>query len=66
MTSIRQRLFIWLLIGLSILWAIAGAGVYLAFKQSEIAKLDSELSKLEGNDKISWNNVTTLQRTGKT
>ena len=48
MTSIRQRLFIWLLIGLSILWAIAGAGVYLAFKQSEIAKLDSELSKLEG------------------
>ena len=49
MTSIRQRLFIWLLIGLSILWAIAGIGVYLAVKQTELAKLDSELSRMEGS-----------------
>lgn len=52
MTSIRQRLFIWLLIGLSVLWAIAGAGIYLAVKQSELAKLDSDLLRMEGNIKF--------------
>ena len=48
MGSIRKNLFIWLLLGLTLLWAIAGAGIYLSFKQSEVAKIDSELQRMEG------------------
>ena len=47
MSSIRKSLFIWLLLGLTLLWAIAGVGIYLSVKQGEIAKIDSELQKME-------------------
>ncbi|MAW11145.1 MAG: hypothetical protein CMO54_04765 [Verrucomicrobiales bacterium] len=47
MSSIRKRLFIWLLMGLSTLWAIAGIGIYLAVKKSELTKIDSELLRLQ-------------------
>jgi|TARA_B110000196_G_scaffold180024_1_gene154407 signal transduction histidine kinase len=48
MSSIRKNLFIWLLLGLTLLWAIAGAGIYLSVKQGEVAKIDSELQRMEG------------------
>jgi len=48
MPSIRKNLFIWLLLGLSLLWAIAGVGIYLSVRQGEIAKIDSELQRMEG------------------
>ena len=48
MRSIRKNLFVWLLLGLTLLWAIAGAGIYLSVKQGEITKIDAELQKMEG------------------
>lgn len=48
MSSIRKNLFIWLLLGLTLLWAIAGAGIYLSVKQGEVTKIDSELQRMEG------------------
>ncbi|MBT7981429.1 MAG: hypothetical protein HN584_02595 [Akkermansiaceae bacterium] len=48
MSSIRKNLFIWLLLGLTLLWAIAGAGIYLSVKRSEIAKIDYELQRMAG------------------
>ena len=48
MPSIRKNLFIWLLLGLSLLWAIAGVVIYLSVRQGEIAKIDSELQRMEG------------------
>ena len=48
MSSIKKNLFIWLLLGLTLLWAIAGTAIYLSVKQGDIAKIDSELQRLEG------------------
>ena len=48
MSSIKKNLFIWLLLGLTLLWAIAGTAIYLSVKQGEIAKIDSELQRMEG------------------
>ena len=44
MRSIRQRLTIWLLGGLALLWLGAGAGIYHAVKQSLLKSLDAELA----------------------
>jgi two-component system sensor histidine kinase QseC len=47
MTSIRKRLVIWLLLGLSIMWVTAGAGVYYSVHRGELARLDARLTKLD-------------------
>jgi signal transduction histidine kinase len=48
MTSIRKRLVIWLLLGLSLLWVTAGAGIYYSVHRGELARLDAKLYKLDG------------------
>ncbi len=48
MRSIRKRLVVWLLVGLAVLWATAGAGVYFAVKRGETARLDARLENLSG------------------
>ena len=44
MKSIRRRLTLWLLCGLSLLCLAAGAGVYLSVRQSLIKSIDAELA----------------------
>ena len=44
MTSTRQRLTVWLLGGLALLWLGAGAGIYIAVRQSLLKSLDAELA----------------------
>ena len=48
MKSIRKRLILWLLLGLSVLWAAAGAGIYYTVHRSELTRLDAQLDKMEG------------------
>lgn len=47
MKSIRKRLVLWLLLGLSALWAAASAGIYYTVRHSELTKLDAQLNKVE-------------------
>jgi len=55
MTSIRKRLVIWLLIGLSIMWVAAGAGVYYSVQRGELARLDARLAKLDNTIRLVTN-----------
>ncbi len=55
MTSIRKRLVIWLLLGLSIMWVAAGAGVYYSVQQGELARLDARLAKLDNSIRLVTN-----------
>lgn len=44
MSSIRQRLTIWLLGGLAILWVATSLGIYAAVRQSLLKSLDAEIA----------------------
>ena len=48
MKSIRQRLLIWLLPGLGILWGAAGTAIYQSVRHGLEARLDGELRNLIG------------------
>lgn len=55
MTSIRKRLVTWLLLGLSILWIAAGAGIYYSVQRGELARLDARLTKLDSPIRVMAN-----------
>ncbi|NNE91317.1 MAG: hypothetical protein HKN23_06690, partial [Verrucomicrobiales bacterium] len=44
MKSIRNRLTIWLLSGLGILWLAASAGIYVSVRHSLLKSIDAELA----------------------
>ncbi len=57
MTSIRKRLVTWLLLGLSIMWVAAGAGVYFSVQRGELARLDAGLTKMDSPIRLMTNMV---------
>ena len=46
MTSIRGRLFRWLVIGMGIGWAVAGVALHLMIRSGHVARFDANLSQL--------------------